>query len=162
MLYRYLEDVLPRILYQPSSGRNTRKISSQERRKLEEELYALSLDEKTTAALQTVVTSDRIDFEVSCSWILFIIVLIKVQLIAAVVNHVVTSAEKPSGILIFLPGVQDIRTCIDALRGISNATILPLHANLSSEEQRAVFEPTPGWKIIAATNVAEVVLPSHC
>jgi hypothetical protein len=34
--------------------------------------------------------------------------------------------------------------------------VLPLHANLSNDEQRRVFEKTTAWKIIAATNVAEV------
>jgi ATP-dependent RNA helicase DHX57 len=66
------------------------------------------------------------------------------------------STTEPGGILIFLPGVQDIRLCIEAMRGLKNAKIFPLHANLSNDEQRAVFEPTLGWKVIAATNVAEV------
>lgn len=35
------------------------------------------------------------------------------------------------------------------------AEILPLHANLSSDEQRQVFKKTSLWKIIASTNVAE-------
>lgn len=48
--------------------------------------------------------------------------------------------------------------CLNALRGTPNAKVYPLHANLSSDEQRAVFAPTSGWKIIAATNVAEVSL----
>jgi len=60
--------------------------------------------------------------------------------------------------LIFLPGVQEIRTCIDAVRGVLDgvAEILPLHANLSNDEQLAVFAKTKRWKIIVATNVAEV------
>jgi ATP-dependent RNA helicase DHX57 len=60
--------------------------------------------------------------------------------------------------LIFLPGVQEIRSCIDTMRGMlgEKAEILPLHANLSNDEQLAVFANTKRWKIIAATNVAEV------
>jgi ATP-dependent RNA helicase DHX57 len=60
--------------------------------------------------------------------------------------------------LIFLPGVQEIRSCIDVIRGTlgEKAEILPLHANLSNDEQLAVFANTKRWKIIAATNVAEV------
>jgi HrpA-like RNA helicase len=35
--------------------------------------------------------------------------------------------------------------------------ILPLHANLSSDEQRKVFHKTQSkWKIVCSTNVAEV------
>jgi HrpA-like RNA helicase len=62
---------------------------------------------------------------------------------------------------VFLPGVQEIRQCIDSLQGspsASQAKIFPLHANLSSEEQRVVFAPTSKWKIVVATNVAEVLL----
>jgi hypothetical protein len=62
---------------------------------------------------------------------------------------------------VFLPGVQEIRQCIDSLQGspsASQARIFPLHANLSNEEQRAVFAPTSNWKIVVATNVAEVLL----
>jgi ATP-dependent RNA helicase DHX57 len=70
------------------------------------------------------------------------------------------TAEDKGGILLFLPGVQEIRQCIESLQGspsASEAKIFPLHANLSNDEQRAVFAPAPKWKIIAATNVAEVL-----
>ena len=68
------------------------------------------------------------------------------------------------GILIFLPGVQEIRQCIDALKNSlspTGVTIFPLHANLSSDEQRAVFGSVPGWKVVVATNVAEVRLSTY-
>lgn len=81
------------------------------------------------------------------------------QLISAVVGHTMDTAKMRGGILIFLPGVQEIRQCIEILRGTTrsaDAEILPLHANLSNEEQRSVFARSPKWKIIVATNVAEV------
>lgn len=74
-------------------------------------------------------------------------------------NHIVSTADKRGGILIFLPGVQDIRQCIDVMHDLladKQAEIFPLHANLSNDEQRLVFATTSNWKIIAATNVAEV------
>ncbi|KAM6498647.1 P-loop containing nucleoside triphosphate hydrolase protein [Amanita muscaria] len=80
------------------------------------------------------------------------------QLIAAVVSYTMTSAEKRGGILIFLSGIQEIRQCINTIRDVidnKEADILPLHANLSNEEQSRVFKQTSKWKIIAATNVAE-------
>src|ERR1700761_5969523 len=83
------------------------------------------------------------------------------QLITATINHIVSTAEEKGGILVFLPGVQEIRQCIDSLQGspsASQARIFPLHANLSNEEQRAVFPPISKWKIVVATNVAEVLL----
>lgn len=61
--------------------------------------------------------------------------------------------------MIFLPGVQEIRQCIDVLRSLlagKQVDILPLHANLSNNEQRLVFARASNWKIVAATNVAEV------
>lgn len=45
---------------------------------------------------------------------------------------------------------------MERLSDIPRAKIFPLHANLSSDEQRRVFSHTSEWKIIAATNVAEV------
>jgi ATP-dependent RNA helicase DHX57 len=58
-----------------------------------------------------------------------------------------------------MPGVPEIRQCIDALKAapIGPSVILPLHANLSSDEQRLVFRPTDKRKIVIATNVAEVL-----
>lgn len=78
------------------------------------------------------------------------------QLVASVVEHIVSTAKKVGGILIFMPGVQEIRQCMESIRKIGGAKVFPLHANLSNDEQRAVFAPTQGWKIVVATNVAEV------
>jgi ATP-dependent RNA helicase DHX57 len=74
------------------------------------------------------------------------------------VKHITDTAPKKGGILIFLPGVQEITQCMEAVRAVvGGADILPLHANLSSDDQRRVFVSNPHrWKIVAATNVAEV------
>jgi HrpA-like RNA helicase len=76
-----------------------------------------------------------------------------------VVKHIVDTADTPSGaILIFMPGVMEIKQCISELEStrLGNVAILPLHANLSSEEQRRVFQSTaPRRKVVVATNVAE-------
>jgi ATP-dependent RNA helicase DHX57 len=82
------------------------------------------------------------------------------QLIGAVVKHIVDTAPKRGGILIFLPGVQEITQCMEAVRSVvGGADVFPLHANLSSDEQRRVFVSSKNWKIIAATNVAEARHP---
>jgi hypothetical protein len=76
-----------------------------------------------------------------------------------VVKHIIDTGSKRGGILVFLQGVQEIRQCIEAVQsvvGSAYADVFPLHANLSSDEQRRVFVSTSKWKIIAATNVAEV------
>ncbi|RKP14046.1 P-loop containing nucleoside triphosphate hydrolase protein, partial [Piptocephalis cylindrospora] len=79
-------------------------------------------------------------------------------LIAEVVRHIDREDPNPSGaVLIFMPGVPEIRRCIDALAS-TGAYVMPLHANLSTQEQSRVFSPAPpkaGRKVIVATNVAE-------
>ena len=125
---------------------------------------AAGISDDVITAIQTINRSGRIDYTV-ISIIIFATTLIDYfigsQLIAALVAHIISTAEKRGGILIFLPGVQEIRQCIEAVLEIisqKDATVLPLHANLSNNEQRAVFEPTNSWKIIVTTNVAEVRL----
>lgn len=63
------------------------------------------------------------------------------------------------GVLIFLPGVNEIKRCIDTIKSRVNPAQIdafPLHANLSIEEQNRVFRTSSKWKVIASTNVAEV------
>ena len=75
------------------------------------------------------------------------------------VSHIVSTEARGGGILIFLPGVVEIKQCIEAVEKTvdrNGVVALPLHANLSISEQKKVFESTKSWKVIAATNVAEV------
>jgi ATP-dependent RNA helicase DHX29 len=66
-----------------------------------------------------------------------------------------------SAILVFLPGIAEIRQLNDTLVGHpsfnSNWFIYPLHSTISSEDQQAAFlVPPPGIrKIVLATNIAE-------
>jgi hypothetical protein len=52
---------------------------------------------------------------------------------------------------------MEITQVITALRGMNlgPVEIMPLHAQLSSAEQKRVFNPTSTRKIVVATNVAE-------
>ncbi|KDQ63105.1 hypothetical protein JAAARDRAFT_119492 [Jaapia argillacea MUCL 33604] len=138
----YLEDVLPLISYRPPSTKSTKKETEAEQQAFREEFKSRGLGDDDIRAIQNIGRSERIDF----------------QLITSVVAHIVSTAQKRGGILVFLPGVQEIRQCIDALRAKfsrSEADIFPLHANLSNDEQKLVFRPTSRWKIVVATNVAE-------
>jgi ATP-dependent RNA helicase DHX57 len=103
----------------------------------------LGLDQDSLRALEVLSASERIDY----------------GLIAAVVKHIVDNATSTAGaVLVFMPGVMEIRQCIQELQNarLGQVEILPLHANLSSAEQRRVFLPTaPRRKIVVATNVAE-------
>lgn len=72
-------------------------------------------------------------------------------------------------ILVFLPGWQDIQRVQDALLAHplfstpSRAQVLPLHSSLPSREQRRVFRRAPPHcrKIVLATNIAEVCIPTR-
>jgi ATP-dependent helicase HrpA len=67
-------------------------------------------------------------------------------------------------ILVFLSGEREIREAGEFLRrqklgpAAARPEILPLYARLSASEQRRVFHPGPGRRIILATNVAETSL----
>ncbi|KAI0778819.1 P-loop containing nucleoside triphosphate hydrolase protein [Trametes elegans] len=127
----YLEDYLPRLNYQPSGGRSYKKGDKGGTQEIDNP----GLDEDTQSAIRAIMRSDSFDYDA--------------------IKHIVSTAPKRGGILIFLSGVQEIRQCMEKLKGFSNAKILPLHANLSNDEQRQVFASTSEWKIVVSTNVAE-------
>lgn len=61
-------------------------------------------------------------------------------------------------ILVFLPGAAEIRKAIQACEPLSRksgAKLLPLHGDLSTEQQDTAVEPSHARKIICSTNVAE-------
>ncbi|KAH9932077.1 P-loop containing nucleoside triphosphate hydrolase protein [Epithele typhae] len=128
----YLEDLLPKLSYRPSSGR-----SQKQKKGSDDELP--NVDEDVQKAAQIIMRNDFFDFD----------------LIVATVDYIVANAKKRGAILIFLSGVQEIRQCMDRLRSVAGSKVFPLHANLTSDEQRKVFERIPQWKIIVSTNVAE-------
>ncbi len=60
--------------------------------------------------------------------------------------------------LVFLPGVAEIRRTMRECNAIAERTrllVLPLHGDLSPEEQDRAISPSPQRKLILATNVAE-------
>jgi pre-mRNA-splicing factor ATP-dependent RNA helicase DHX16 len=61
-------------------------------------------------------------------------------------------------ILIFMPGKKEITDTIEKIKsqiGENTAEIIPLHAELSPEDQDKIFLPSKKRKIIVSTNVAE-------
>lgn len=67
-------------------------------------------------------------------------------------------ALPPGGVLIFQPGKAEIDACAEIVaRRWSDAYILPLHAQLTDEEQDRIYAPVPEdvRPVIIATNVAE-------
>ena len=63
-------------------------------------------------------------------------------------------------ILVFLSGEREIRDTADALADLklADTEILPLYSRLATAQQRRVFQPHGGRRIVLATNVAETSL----
>ncbi|CAD6242203.1 GSCOCG00009449001-RA-CDS, partial [Cotesia congregata] len=86
---------------------------------------------------------------------------------ACVVSILQIHATQPRGdILVFLTGQDDIETCQEILQErtmrlkMSELIITPVYANLPSEMQIKIFQPTPpnSRKVVLATNIAETSL----
>lgn len=70
------------------------------------------------------------------------------------------SNQKAGDILVFLSGEREIRDSAEALRRaqIPHLEVLPLFARLSLDEQRRIFAPHRGRRVVLSTNVAETSL----
>ncbi|KAH6613601.1 P-loop containing nucleoside triphosphate hydrolase protein [Chaetomium sp. MPI-SDFR-AT-0129] len=86
------------------------------------------------------------------------------DLIVQLISRIATDpnyATFSKAILVFLPGIAEIRTLNDLLLGdrafAENWLVYPMHSTIASEEQEAAFLiPPPGIrKIVLATNIAE-------
>ena len=76
-------------------------------------------------------------------------------------DAVASALNWPGHVLVFLPGMADIRRAESALSALAQTRgfrIAPLHGELSREEQDLALEPSPRTKVILATNVAETSL----
>ena len=73
----------------------------------------------------------------------------------------VLQEESEGDILVFMPGSYEIMRTIGAVRNLPESggvDILPLYGELPPEEQDRAVKPSPGRKVIVATNVAETSL----
>jgi ATP-dependent helicase HrpB len=76
---------------------------------------------------------------------------------ADVVEQIVNSGE-PGDILVFMPGMGEINATIGAARAArtnERLALIPLHGDLSPEQQDLAFAPNSLRKVVVATNVAE-------
>jgi len=84
------------------------------------------------------------------------------ELIGSLLHYICTNLED-GAILVFLSGMKEITTAMEALTKIeyfqdsSNVVIYPLHSSLSNAEQKAIFQNPPKGKrkIVLSTNIAE-------
>jgi len=76
---------------------------------------------------------------------------------ADAVERIVNSGE-PGDILVFMPGMGEINSTINACRAArvnERLAFIPLHGELQPEEQDLAFAPNSLRKVVVATNVAE-------
>uniref|UniRef100_A0A673A1D4 Pre-mRNA-splicing factor ATP-dependent RNA helicase DHX16 n=1 Tax=Sphaeramia orbicularis TaxID=375764 RepID=A0A673A1D4_9TELE len=76
--------------------------------------------------------------------------------------------QAPGDILVFLTGQEEIEACCELLQErcrrlgskIAELLVLPIYANLPSDMQAKIFNPTPpgARKVVVATNIAETSL----
>jgi ATP-dependent helicase HrpB len=78
--------------------------------------------------------------------------------VADAVRHALLPDPECGDILVFLPGAGEIRACLASLSGVTGADVLPLHGQLSAEEQDRALRPGDRPRVILATNVAETSL----
>ncbi len=62
------------------------------------------------------------------------------------------AAETTGDVLVFLPGVGEVRAVTGRLRGLD---VVPLHGRLPPAEQDAALMPRAGQRVVLATSVAE-------
>ncbi|KAI9300769.1 P-loop containing nucleoside triphosphate hydrolase protein [Cunninghamella echinulata] len=160
----YLEDIVSMLLHGKLSPR--KKISNHNEFVIPEGDWAewqipylqAGYDEKTVYSLARYRNQDKIDYDVIAQTVKYIVENENVKI----------DGDAEPAILIFMPGAMEIKKCVESLQTILSTTtnnsknnkeyeILPLHANLSPQEQTRVFKPVKKnvHKIVVTTNVAE-------
>ena len=156
----FLEDVLALTGFQSEAGSDCvvkskpfRKTDEQAGRQSEAQKRAVWAKQITTtlsgtyspSVLQTLLTIDES--------------VVNTVLIAQLVSRI-CSGTLQGAVLVFVPGIAEIREIVDILSDTLNpraTRVLPLHSSLSTAEQQRVFEIPPSTlrKIVVATNIAE-------
>lgn len=78
------------------------------------------------------------------------------QQVSAAVRRLTIPDAPPGDVLVFLPGGAEIRQGIEACAALGrDLLLLPLHGDLSGDEQDRALQPARQRKIILSTNVAE-------
>ena len=81
--------------------------------------------------------------------------------VSRALREILKDKDDQGDILVFLPGVAEIRRTQEKLQPLAsqfNLQLLPLHGGLSPKEQDRAVAPAASRKIVLATNVAETSL----
>ncbi|SCU67820.1 RNA helicase, putative [Trypanosoma equiperdum] len=87
--------------------------------------------------------------------------VINYELIESIVVYIDTKMGVPGAILIFLPGMVEMTSCMEQLKSnpklLSSCLIYNLHSSLGSAEQQGVFQHPPKGKrkVVIGTNIME-------
>ena len=77
----------------------------------------------------------------------------------SVADAVDEALTEPGDVLVFLPGVGEIRRAVTEIERRTNAVVLPLYGALSAEEQDRALQTIPGQRrVVVSTDVAETSL----
>ncbi|MHA3770469.1 ATP-dependent helicase HrpB [Verrucomicrobiota bacterium sgz303538] len=123
---------------------------------LEAEPVARYLGEGPERAAPILVSEGR-TFPVSIHWAEYGDQRPAPERAAEAVEHIVRNGD-PGDILVFMPGMGEINSTINALRSArftERCLFLPLHGDLPPDEQDRAFQLTDARKIVVSTNVAE-------
>lgn len=154
---KYLEDALEVTGYAPEQNNPNQRITDLDEDPAENEVEHTST---TDAAKQLRQYSPRTRTALSMIdeyQIEFNLIVQLIGQIAVNPNLINYSAA----ILVFLPGIAEIRTLNDSILGEPffqrDWEIFPLHSTIATEDQERAFEPPPPGvrKIVLATNIAE-------
>ncbi|MHB1559679.1 MAG: ATP-dependent helicase HrpB [Isosphaeraceae bacterium] len=83
------------------------------------------------------------------------------ETLVPIVREWLDDPREAGHLLVFLPGMGEIRRAVRAIEPIAEAAgalVLPLHGSLPAEDQDRALQPTDRRKIILSTNVAETSL----
>ncbi len=83
------------------------------------------------------------------------------EAVEPLVRQVLADQSAAGHVLVFLPGMAEIRRvkkAIEPLAHAHGAVVLPLHGSLPAEDQDRALRPSDRQKIILATNIAETSL----
>ncbi|MGE3820008.1 MAG: ATP-dependent helicase HrpB [Isosphaeraceae bacterium] len=81
--------------------------------------------------------------------------------VAEAVSEVLNEPEDAGHVLVFLPGVEEIRRAsakLEPLARQEDFAVLPLHGSLPAEDQDRALRPSERRKVVLATNLAETSL----
>jgi ATP-dependent helicase HrpB len=103
----------------------------------------------------TVLTSEGRAHPVTLEWAPLPPRVRLAEHVAAVVRRVL---DQPGDVLVFLPGAVEIRRTVEALAGLRDADVVPLHGDQPLDEQERALRAGPRRRVVLATNVAETAL----